>query len=201
MMAYMTVGEKERRTMEPLLITPAGRIGIVLGKIGLGIIVSAVTVGLWSLDSLAYLLFVSVVPAGSEGLSTPLAAQLGSLSLAIGWLVLLMLPLMIMVNGFVAAVCTFAKNYRESNLFLGILQLLLPGLALLASFGIGATPPQGVYALPVVGVLVAMRDLFGGGVAPGILVFAWVMASGYAVGAVLLAAYVFSREWALMRGV
>jgi hypothetical protein len=58
-----------------------------------------------------------------------------------------------------------------------------------------------IYALPVMGVLVAMRDLFGGGVAPEALVLAWVAAAVYATVAVLLAAYVFSREWALMRGV
>jgi hypothetical protein len=124
-----------------------------------------------------------------------------SLGLAIVWLVLLMLPLMTMSSGLVAAVCAFAKNYRGSNLFLGVLQLLLPALALLATFGIGPTPPLSVYALPVIGVLVAMRDLFGGGVAPGTLALTWAAAAVYAVGAILLAAYVFSREWALMRGV
>ena len=201
MVAHMTVGEKEHHTMESLLITPAGRIGIVLGKIALSIIVSAITIGLWSLDSLAYVLFLSILPSGSPSFATPITAQLGNLGLAIVWLVLLMLPLMTMANGFVAAVCTFAKNYRESNLFLGILQLLLPGLSLLATFGVGTAPPLAVYALPVVGVLVAMRDLFGGGVAPVALALAWTAAAAYAVGAIMLAAYVFSREWALMRGV
>ncbi len=201
LVAHMTVGEKERHTMESLLITPAGRIGIVLGKIALSIIISAITIGLWSLDSLAYVLLLSVLPAGSTGFATPITAQLGNLGPAIVWLVLLMLPLMTMANGLVAAACTFAKNYRESNLFLGILQLLLPGLALLAIFGVGATPLLVVYALPVVGVMVTMRDLFGGGVAPGALALAWTAAATYAVAAILLAAYVFSREWALMRGV
>ncbi len=45
MVAYMTVGEKERRTMESLLVTPASRVGVVLGKIALSIAVSAVTIG------------------------------------------------------------------------------------------------------------------------------------------------------------
>ncbi|MDY6877557.1 MAG: ABC transporter permease [Chloroflexota bacterium] len=201
LMAHMTVGEKERHTMESLLITPASRIGIVLGKIALSIIVSAITIGLWSLDSLAYVFLLSILPSGSAGFATPITAQLGNLGPALVWLVLLMLPLMTMANGLVAAACTFAKNYRESNLFLGLLQLLLPGLALLATFGVGATPPLVVYALPVVGVLVAMRDLFGGGVAPWALMLAWTTAATYAVAAILLAAYVFSREWALMRGV
>jgi sodium transport system permease protein len=201
MVAYMTVGEKERRTMESLLITPASRIGIVIGKIALSIIVSAITIGLWLLDSLAYVLLLSILPVGLAGLATPITAQLGNLGLAAIWLVLLMLPLMTMVNGFVALVCTFAKNYRESNLFLGILQLLLPGLALLTTFGVDATPPLVVYMLPVAGVLVAMRNLFQGGVAPGALALTWVATAAYALVSILLAAYVFSREWALMRGV
>lgn len=202
LVADMTVGEKERRTMEPLLITPSSRIGIVLGKIALSIIVSAITIALWSLDSLAYVSLLSILPTSATGgLFIPGMDQLGNLGLALVWLMLLMLPFMTMANGLVAAVCTFAKNYRESNLFLGVLQLFLPGMALVATFGFDACPPLGVYALPVMGVLVAMRDLFGGGVAPAALVLAWAAAAIYAVLAVLLAAYVFSREWALMRGV
>jgi sodium transport system permease protein len=201
LVASMTVGEKERRTMESLLVTPASRIGVVLGKIALSILASAITVGLWSLDSLGYTFLVSALPAGFDGLTSSFVGQVGSLGPVVVWLLLLMLPFMTMTNAFVAAVCTFAKNYRESNLFLSVLQLLLPGMALLAVFGVGTSPPGAVYALPVVGVLVTMRDLFGGGIAPGMLALAWVAAAFYAVGAVLLAAYVFSREWALMRGV
>jgi sodium transport system permease protein len=201
LVASMTVGEKERRTMESLLVTPASRIGIVLGKIALSILASAITIGLWSLDSLGYTFLLSTLPAGLSGLMSSFVGQMGGLGLVVVWLVLLMLPFMTMTNAFVAVVCTFAKNYRESNLFLSVLQLLLPGMAFLAVFGIGASPPGVLYALPVVGVLVAMRDLFGGGIAPGMLALAWVAAAFYAVGAVLLAAYVFSREWALMRGV
>ena len=201
LVASMTVGEKERRTMESLLVTPASRIGVVLGKIALSIIASAITVGLWSLDSLGYTFLLSAVPAGVSGLTGSFVGQIGNLGLVVVWLVLLMLPFMTMTNALVAVVCTFAKNYRESNLFLGALQLLLPGMALFAVFGIDASPPLGVYALPVAGVLVAMRDLFGGGIAPEMLALAWVAAALYAVGAILLAAYVFSREWALMRGV
>ncbi|MCP4535696.1 MAG: ABC transporter permease [Chloroflexi bacterium] len=202
LVADMTVGEKERHTMEPLLITPSSRIGIVLGKIALSIIVSAITIGLWSLDSLAYVSFLSIIPMGtSSSLAMPGVTQLGNLGQALVWLMLLMLPLMTMANGIVATVCTFAKNYREANLFLGLLQLLLPGVALVATFGVSAAPPMSVYALPMVGVLVAMRDLFGGGVAPGALALTWGAAAAYAVVSILLAAYAFSREWALMRGV
>jgi len=201
MVAHMTVGEKERRTMEALLITPTSRIAIAVGKIALSIITSAITIGLWSLDSLAYVTLLSLLPGGSIGSGALISMQLRAMGLAVVWLVLLMLPLMTTANGVVAAGCTFAKNYREANLFLALVQVSLPGLALVAGFGVSTSPPLGVYALPVVGVLVAVRDLVGGGVALAPLMVAWGAATVYAAGAVLLAAYVFSREWALMRGV
>jgi hypothetical protein len=176
-------------------------VGVVLGKITLSILASAFMVGLWSLDSLGYTFLLSMLPAGLQGMATSAVGHLGNLGLVVVWLMLLMLPFMTMSNALVAAVCTFAKNYRESNFLLGGLQLLLPSVTLLAVFGIDPAPPLAIYALPVVGVLVAMRDLFGGGIAPGVLILAWIAAAAYAVGAILLAAYVFSREWALMRGV
>ena len=105
-----------------------------------------------------------------------------------------MLPLMTAANGLVAAVCTFAKNYRESNLFLGVMQMLLPALALLSTFGVGATPQLAVYVLPGIGVLVAMRDLLGGGIAPAALALTWGTVTVYAIGSILLAAYVFDNS-------
>ena len=137
-----------------------------------------------------------VTAGGVMALGAAVAGHFGAAAL-VAYALLLVVALV----GIVATVCTFAKNYREANLFLGLLQLLLPGLALIATFGVGSSPSTVVYALPMVGVLVAMRDLFGGGVAPGALALTWVTAAAYAVASILVAAYVFSREWALMRGV
>jgi sodium transport system permease protein len=199
LMADMTIGEKERRTLESLLATPTSRVGVLLGKIALSIVASAIVAGLWSLDSLAYVYLLSALPAGS-GMIAQGVAGLGGLGLAAVWLVLLMVPLMVTANGVMAAVCGFARSRREVGYVLTIFQLLLPGLAFLAVLVVGAAPPPGVYALPVMGVLVAVRDLWSGGIAPGELALAWGAAAAYAALTVLLAAYVFSREWALMRG-
>jgi sodium transport system permease protein len=196
----MTLGEKVAGTMEALLVTPANRVGLVLGKIALSIIISGFTVFLWSLDSLAYFFVVSIVPADMGGFTAPLALRVGGLGSVLLWLVLLMLPLMTMVNAILAAVGTFAKNYREASLFLSVIQLSLPALATVAVFVVDARPPAYTYALPLVGTLVAVRDLFQGGVAPQLLMFTCGVSVVYALLAILWAAYVFSREWALMRG-
>lgn len=198
LIAYMTVGEKERGTMEPMLVTAASRVAIALGKIALSIVVSLITVVFWAIDGLAYLAVVNL----SVAFPGPALAlqQVQAYGVAGLWLFLLMLPLLVAVSGVTAAVCTFARNYREASLFMTVMQLGLPGLSFAATFVVPATPPAVVYALPFVGVLVAVRDLFLSGLPGGMLALAAATSLLYAALSIWLAAYVFSREWALMRG-
>ncbi len=156
LMADMTVGEKERHTLESLLVTPANRVGLVLGKIALSIVASILVAGLWSLNSLAYVYLFSMLPPTLSGPVTLRLVGLGNVGLAALWLMLLMAPLMVTVNGVMAAVCGFARSWREVGHIMTIFRLLLPGLAFLAV---------------------------------------------HAALAVLLAAYVFSRDWVLTRGI
>jgi len=199
LISHMTVGEKERGTMEPLLVTAASRVAIVLGKVALSTVVSLITVTFWAIDGLAYLLMVNLsVTSASSALPPLLQAQ--AFGVAGLWLFLLMLPLLVTVSGVTAAVCTFARNYREASLFLTVMQLGLPGVSFAATFVVPAAPSALVYALPFVGVLVAVRDLFLSGLPGGLLALAAVTSLLYAALSIWLAAYVFSREWALMRG-
>jgi len=200
LIAYMTVGEKDRGTMEPLLVTAASRVGIALGKVALSMLASLITVALWAIDGLGYLFIVNLSPMLPAISPAPLAMQARAFGLAGIWLFLLMLPLMTMVSGVTTAACTFARNFREANLFLTLMQLGLPGLSFAAVLIVPAIPSAVVYALPFVGVLVAVRDLFLQGLAPASLALAVVASVAYALLSILLAAYVFSREWALMRG-
>lgn len=200
LLAYMTVGEKERGTMEPLLITTASRVGIVLGKISLSMIVSFLTVVIWAAYGLGYLMLVNLTADLGIGPPPTLAVQAQAFGLAGVWIVFLMLPFMVLTSGIVAAVGTFARNYREAGLFTAVLQLGLPVLSFAAVFLAPATPSALVYALPFVGTLVAVRDLFLQGLRPAMLALTAAASVIYAALSILLAAYVFSREWALMRG-
>ncbi|MBN1179918.1 MAG: ABC transporter permease [Anaerolineae bacterium] len=200
LIAYMTVGEKEHRTMEPLLITAADRMGIVLGKMSVSMIVSLITVALWGIYGLGYLLLFNLT--AMVGVEQPVGSgpQLQAFGVAGVWLLLLMIPLMTMTSGLTAAVCTFARNYREASLFTTVLQLGLPVVSFAAVFIAPATPNPILYALPFFGILVAVRDLFLQGLSPWMLALTGLTSIVYAVLSILLASYVFSREGALMRG-
>jgi sodium transport system permease protein len=202
-----TVGEKERQTIESILVTPASRVGIVLGKLAVVFIASLLVMGLWMVEGMVLSLLGSVGPqiisamqgGGTAEVSAILAQSgrdVGTLALL---LLVLLLPFIVVLNSLVMAFCSFASSYRESNTFLFLLQLMLPALVLLSVFSIGPDAGVGWYAAPLLGTIIAVRDLFGNSLTSSALVLAVLSASAYAGIAILVASYVYSHEWALAR--
>jgi sodium transport system permease protein len=201
-----TVGEKERQTIESVLVTPASRIGIVVGKLTAVFLASLVVMGLWMIEGVFLSLVGEVGPKllAAQG-SLDIAAAVGQSGRDIGTLIviliLLLIPFIVVLNSLVMAFCSFASSYRESNVFLFLLQLILPALVLLSIFSLGPSAGTGWYAAPILGTIIAIRDLFSQTLTAGGLALAVVSTSIYALGALALASYVYSREWALVRGI
>ncbi|MBZ0308632.1 MAG: ABC transporter permease, partial [Anaerolineae bacterium] len=134
-----TVGEKERQTIENLLVTPASRVGIVLGKMTVIFIASMAVMGLWLIEGV---LLNALGSAGSDMSNNLSAADLLTLLLESGGsvlgliiaLVILVVPFTVMLNALVMAWCAYAANYREANLFMALVQLGLPASVLLTIF-------------------------------------------------------------------
>ncbi len=202
-----TVGEKERQTIESVLVTPASRVGVVLGKLCAVFIASLVVMGMWMIEGMFLSLVGDVGPKlMAQGGASPdigaLIAQSGqSLGSLIVILILLLVPFIVVLNSLVMAFCSYAGSYRESNVFLFLLQLVLPALVLLSVFSIGPDAGIGWYAAPILGTIIAIRDLFSQTLVANGLALAVVSTSIYALAALGLASYIYSREWALVRGI
>jgi sodium transport system permease protein len=202
-----TVGEKERQTIENLLVTPASRIGIVMGKMTVVFIASMAVMGLWLTEGLALSAFGNAGPeladAGTLTLSEALrilAENSGNLLSLIGALLVLIIPFTIMLNGLVMAFCAYAANYREANLFMALVQLGLPASVLLTIFSLPPSVAEPVYAIPFFGAIVAIRDLFSNTLSFSGLAINFAAGLVYAGAGIGLAAWVFGREWSLTRG-
>jgi sodium transport system permease protein len=202
-----TVGEKERQTIENLLVTPASRVGIVLGKLTVVFIASMAVMGLWMLEGV---LLNSLSAAGPDLLASGSLTSTQTLNVLLNSsrdiiglviaLIVLIIPFIIMLNGLVMAWCARAANYREANLFMVLMQLGLPASILLTIFSLPAAVSAPVYAIPFFGTIVAIRDLFSSTLSTtGLLVtvFSGLVYAGFGVG---LAAWVFNKEWSLTRG-
>jgi len=83
--------------------------------------------------------------------------------------------------------------------FLFLLQLALPAIVLLSVFAVGPDAGISWYAAPILGTIIAIRDLFSQTLSASGLAVAALSTTLYALVALTLASYVYSREWALNR--
>lgn len=119
-----TAGERERQSLEPLLVNPATRAQIVLGKLGATFGFAMVSM---MLSLVAFAIAFQYIPLDRLGMKI----EVGSgLILRAG---LLMVPLVMVFASLQTIVAAYAKSYREAQTYLSLLMLLpmLPSVILM----------------------------------------------------------------------
>ncbi len=119
-----TAGERERGSLEPLLINPLTRRDLVLGKLGATIAFTLVSV---AGTLVAFWIMLAVVPL--EGIiGTQVSLELGS----IARIFLITLPMVLLAASIQTIIAAFSRNYKEAQSYLSFLPLVpaLPGMFL-----------------------------------------------------------------------
>lgn len=202
-----TVGEKERQTIETLLVTPASRTGIVMGKMTVVFSSLMAVMGLWLLDVLLLNALSTAGPALvalellGPGQTLEILVKSSSNALVlVPALLALLIPFAVMLNGMVMAGSAMAANYREASLFLALIQLGLPAVVLLTVFSLPARVGVLVYAVPFFGTVAAIRDLFANTLPALGLLINFISASIYTAGIIGSVTWLFDQEWSTTRG-
>jgi len=119
-----TAGERERQSLEPLLVNPASRAQIVLGKLGATFGFAMVSM---MLSLVAFAIAFQYIPLDRLGMKVDFGA---GLILRAG---LLMVPLVMVFAALQTIVAAYAKSYREAQTYLSLLMLLpmLPSVILM----------------------------------------------------------------------
>jgi sodium transport system permease protein len=202
-----TVGEKERQTIETLLVTPASRTGIVMGKMTVVFTSLMAVMGLWLLDVLLLNALSTAGPALvalellGPGQTLEILVKSSSNALVlVPALLALLIPFAVMLNGIVMAGSAMAANYREASLFLALIQLGLPAVVLLTVFSLPARLGILVYAVPFFGTIAAIRDLFANTLSALGLLINFVSALISTAGIIGLVTWLFDQEWSTTRG-
>ncbi|MCI0659460.1 MAG: ABC transporter permease subunit [Acidobacteria bacterium] len=122
----MTAGEKERRTMEMLLSSPAGRVEIVLAKI-LATITACVLTGLLAIASLG-ISFYGGIRGARDGVQPAVEMKISLDATTFVLMIILMIPMAVMCATLVIAIATRAKSFKEASSYLSplILVALIP---------------------------------------------------------------------------
>lgn len=199
-----TAGEKERGTLEVLLVTPIRRVEVVLGKFlatllfGLSAAVMAI-LGLLVSSFVLGILFLGRLGDEGRELATAMGGSLALDGASVGALLVSSLLLAALVAALLLSITLFARSYKEAQSYVAPLSfvLILPvvGLQFADFLELGTA----FYAVPALGTLLLMDEIVGGGAAPAALALAW--GSSLVTTALLLgfALLNFRREGVLFR--
>jgi len=198
----LCAGEKERGTMETLLISPASRAEIVIGKFLTVVLASMVT----ALLNLASMGLTGAHLAHLIRPATTTDSQVSSLALSAPtlastfWMVVLLIPLSVFFSAFCLALAVLAKSMKEGQYYMTPLYLVsLPLVFLTMAPGIELNL---FYSLvPITGVALLLRVLMQGeyDVARHYFLAVLIPTIGYGAVALRWAIDQFKREGVLFR--
>ncbi|HEY3352149.1 MAG TPA: ABC transporter permease [Polyangia bacterium] len=148
-------GEKERGTLETLLLAPVSRQAIILGKFGAILVASIVSAVLATL-SLVVSLQLGFL-AGSAAAGDPLTLRAGEALAAI----LLVVPVGCIFSALLLGLSVYAKGFKEAQSYASplLIGIILPAFV---SFLPGVRLDYRMAALPIVNLSLALREIFIG---------------------------------------
>jgi sodium transport system permease protein len=110
-----TAGEKERKSLEPLLINPVPRWQVMLGKMS-----ATATYAFASLflTLLAFRFAFPLLPTGALGVDLSLSAE------AVGGILLTVAPVVILAAAMLTTLAALAKSLREAQSYMGLVFMI-----------------------------------------------------------------------------
>jgi len=185
-------GEKERGTLETLLVSPASRRELVTGKF-LAVATIAMLGGFCSVIGFIWPFYVPI-PAFSflakSGLTLTFAG--------IAAMFLVEIPLCVMGAGILLTVSTFARNQREAQSYLAPV-MLVGTLGAMMSLVLKSEAPIYWALVPITNASLVLKQALEGVWNPAFVSVACVTTLIYAVAAVLFAAHAFQKESILLK--
>ena len=155
----MTAGEKERRTMEMLLSSPAGRGEIVLGKILVAITASFMT---WVMGIISFRVSSLIgMKANRSGQPPQLMMELPLDAKTFVLIFVSSIPMAILSATLMIAIATMAKSYKEAQSYITPLFLVavIPAMVSLLP-GVKLNP--GMAHIPIVNFSLLIKELILG---------------------------------------
>lgn len=180
-----TAGERERGSLEPLLLNPVPRSTLVIGKWISTFAFSSVVVGITAVGFAIAVRYVRLEEVGLQVHLTP--ARLVVMATAL-------LPLCAFASALLLLVATFARSYKEAQMYLSLL-LMAPAAASVVLLLNPMRPAIGYMLVPTLAQQLLVSDLLRGEPGnPALYVVAGAAALFGAGAALVVTARLFRRE-------
>lgn len=184
----LTAGERERGTLETLVVAPVPTVDLVTGKF-----IVVTLIGMLSA-------FLNLLAIGGTiwlgGFGDMLSRGTGNVQIPLDSLPLVMLiliPMAVMFSGTLLAVCSFARSFKEAQNY--VMPVLIAAMIPAVVGSLPGTRLEGpILVMPVANIVVLTRELFLGRFDPQAVVWVMMSTSVYAAAAVAVAAKLFGQE-------
>lgn len=188
----LCAGEKERGTMETLLVSSASRRQIIAGKVGAVWCLSLAS-ALFSLVGLVVSLsgtFRAITQVGGE----PIEVSYGSVAAAL----VTVIPLGLMMSSVLLVISTIARNLKEAQTYVFPVSMSVIVAAMLSTI-LGQENSLALAVVPVLNTALAMKQVLAGIFNLPFLALSLATSVAYALLTLRLAVSMFERESVLFR--
>ncbi len=190
----LTTGEKERKTMESLLTSPASRKEIVIGKF----------LAILSVVMITLTVMIVLMLGGAAVSSSILESQIEGISSGLDispFVFLILLALVAIFAVFIISieliVCSYARNFKEASTYISPLTMVI---ILPAIFSMYMTFNDPIFfALPVLNVIACMKGFLVGNIGIIEISISFISSAIYGAIAIFIATKLFMRENVLFR--
>lgn len=188
----LVAGEKERGTLETLLVAPASRRDVVIGKF-LAVCAVCLVSSMLAVVGLVVPFFSGLKPyewLAKGGVSLDPVAVIITLAMQI--------PLAVLFAGILLTLSTFARNQKEAQTYLGPLFLVVLVPAMMTMF-VGSEVALSTALVPVMNAALIIKQALGHTYQPAFIALAFAASAVYAALAVLICIRMFQRESVLLK--
>lgn len=199
----VSAGEKERKTLEALLLTPAKRVEIVMGKF-----LAVSTVALTSIVIAIGSLYLSFKFAGDMGgamqtnmgaSSAASAASFPDLNFSVEpqaaiLLFAVSIFLVLMFSAIILSISIFAKSFKEAESYIGPAYMLVVLPIVFINSAPAFEPGLGHFAIPAVNAVLLFKEILMGTYDTGHILLTFVSLIIFSAVAILIATKIYSKE-------
>lgn len=190
----ITAGEKERGTLETLLVAPVSRWNLAVGKFLAVVTAGMVTTALATI-SMTVSFGMAGTTFGNDGAQT---MSVGFSTVTMLWIFLLMIPTAVLFSSLLITISISARSYKEGQSYVTplLMAAIMPAMVSLVP---GLELNLVLAFIPVVNICMAMKEVILGVYHPMMIVLVFLSTALYAGFALFIATRLFERESILFR--
>jgi sodium transport system permease protein len=193
----LTVGEKERGTIETILCSPISRTSLVLGKF-LMVLTASLSTAALAIASMGLTLAAAGKMVGGVGQLSGLGLQFQITPKAVIWVFVMVVPLAVLFSAALLAISLFAKSFKEAQSYLSPLTILVVAPAIVSILP-GVELNARLSLIPILNTSLVSKEIVSGTYHWNYMALIFGSSCVYAAVALWVAIRLFQREDVLFR--